>query len=193
MNRAIMNKENQIKIKEIAKDIPFLNLEREVFVSADRKEWHSWMLSEEDTTVIAEALCDKGYRKESETAKEIYKELRKQFCGPDGQYRQIIYDCGEGEHLEDIDDLIDWGKYGVEVEEGYHKTVWHKVADGDLPAFYKNVLVAVKRAVKDGDDYIFTTIGKIAPYMIDVVTWDIQGLCFGDEVIAWAELPTYTE
>ena len=59
------------RIKEIAKDIPFLTLDREVFVSLDRKEWHSWMLSEEDTVAIAEVLCDKGYRRESETAKEI--------------------------------------------------------------------------------------------------------------------------
>lgn len=64
----------------------------------------------------AEALYNAGYRKESETAKEIYDELHKQFCGADGQYRQIIYDCGEGERLEDIEDLIDWKKYGVEIE-----------------------------------------------------------------------------
>lgn len=65
------------RIKEIAKDIPFLELDREVFVSSDRKEWHSWMLSEEDTVAIAEALCDKGYRRESETAKEIIDEIKR--------------------------------------------------------------------------------------------------------------------
>ena len=74
-----MNDEKQIKIKEIAKDIPFLNLEREVFVSLDRKEKHSWMLSEEDTVVIAEALYDKGYRKESEIVKELLTKIRREF------------------------------------------------------------------------------------------------------------------
>lgn len=43
-----MSKEE--RIKEIAKNIPFLTLDREVFVSSDRKEWHNWMLSEEDTS-----------------------------------------------------------------------------------------------------------------------------------------------
>ena len=70
-----MNKEEQ-QVKEIAKDIPFLTLEREVFVSADRKEWHSWMLSEEDTIAIAEVLYNKDYRKESETAREIIDEIK---------------------------------------------------------------------------------------------------------------------
>ena len=70
-----MSKEE--RIKEIAKDIPFLELEREVFVSLDRKEKHSWMLSEEDTIAIAEALYDADYRKESETAKEIIDEIKR--------------------------------------------------------------------------------------------------------------------
>lgn len=76
---------------------------------------------------------------------------------------------------------------------GYHKTVWHKVADGDLPEIYRSVLVAVKRTVKDCDDYIFTTIGNREPYTMDVAIWDIQGLSFSDKIIAWTELPKYKE
>ena len=56
-----MNKEE--RIKEIAKDIPFLELEREVFVSLDRKEKHAWTLSEDDNKQIAQVLIEKGYRK----------------------------------------------------------------------------------------------------------------------------------
>ena len=84
-----MDKEK--RIKEIAKDIPFLELEREVFVSSDRKEKHSWMLSEEDTTVIAEVLYDKGYRKESDTVKEILQKIHNHFkCIGGFRYGKVL-------------------------------------------------------------------------------------------------------
>jgi hypothetical protein len=71
---------------------------------------------------------------------------------------------------------------------------WHKAVDGDLPTIFQTVLIAVRRITNDGDEYIFTTIGRNEPYTTDTVTWNIQGLCgqcFGDEIIAWMELPEY--
>ena len=50
-------------IEEMASDIPFLTLDREVFVSATEKRKVGCTLSEEDNKVIAEELYEKGYRK----------------------------------------------------------------------------------------------------------------------------------
>ena len=50
-------------IEEMAKDIPFLTLDREVFVGATEKKKVGWTLSEEDNKVIAESLIKQNYRK----------------------------------------------------------------------------------------------------------------------------------
>ena len=50
-------------IEEMARDITYLTLDREVFVGANRKELRSWTLSEEDNEIIAKELAKKGYRK----------------------------------------------------------------------------------------------------------------------------------
>ena len=115
------------QIEEMARDIAkkscylYDNCPKEPKHNCISQDPEVMLESSKNYVTIATWLVKEGYRKveevRKETAKEIYKELRKQFCGPDGQYRQIIYDCGEGERLEDIDDLIDWGRYGVEVEE----------------------------------------------------------------------------
>lgn len=47
----------------MAKDIPFLTLDREVFVGATEKKKVGWTLSEEDNKVIAESLIKQNYRK----------------------------------------------------------------------------------------------------------------------------------
>lgn len=69
-------------IEEIAKDIPYLTLDRTVFVSATETKNVSWTLSEEDNKVIAEVLVEQGYRKLAEDsvvlAKEEYDKLLEQ-------------------------------------------------------------------------------------------------------------------
>lgn len=57
-------KDKEKQIEEMAKDLePYIDLKREVFVSATEKKNVSWMLSEEDNKVIAESLVEQGYRK----------------------------------------------------------------------------------------------------------------------------------
>lgn len=56
-----MNKEQQIE--EMARDLPFLTLERDVHISSTNVEKRAWTLSEEDNKIIAEALYNAGYRK----------------------------------------------------------------------------------------------------------------------------------
>lgn len=55
-------------IEEMAKDIPFLTLEREVYISLNDKVKAGWTLSEEDNKIIAEHLIKKDYRKIPENA-----------------------------------------------------------------------------------------------------------------------------
>lgn len=68
-----MTKEQQIE--EMARDLPFLTLERDVHISSTNVEKRAWTLSEEDNKIIAEALYNAGYRKTftSDTQK-AYKE-----------------------------------------------------------------------------------------------------------------------
>ena len=56
-----MNKQQQIE--EMARDLPFLTLERDVHISSTNVEKRAWTLSEEDNKIIAEALYNAGYRK----------------------------------------------------------------------------------------------------------------------------------
>lgn len=68
-------KDKEKQIEEMAKDLePFITLHREVYVSANRKERHAWMLSEEDNEVIAESLVAKGYRKLPEDSVVLSRE-----------------------------------------------------------------------------------------------------------------------
>jgi hypothetical protein len=73
-------KEQEKQIEEMAKDLePFITLHREVYVSANRKEKHGWMLSEEDNKVIAEVLVKQGYRKIDNSvvlSREEYEKLK---------------------------------------------------------------------------------------------------------------------
>lgn len=64
-----MTKEQQIK--EIARDLPFLTLERDVHISSTNVEKRAWTLSEEDNKIIAEALYNAGYRKVSDSEVEL--------------------------------------------------------------------------------------------------------------------------
>lgn len=114
------------QIEKMAKDIPFLTLEREVFVSFDRKEKRGWILSKEDTTAIAEALYNAGY----------------------------------------------------------HKSIWHKVADDDLPKEDHEVIFV--SGTGDHHSGVYVEITN-AFYTEGDIKYNI------DEVIAWTELPKHKE
>lgn len=66
---------------------------------------------------------------------------------------------------------------------GYCKTVWHKVADEDLPPLEQEVFCYTKKHK--------CTVGKL----VLTNTWDLQNNshCYEsiDTVIAWTELPKY--
>ena len=67
-------------IKEMAKDIPFLTLDREVFVGATEKRKVGWTLSEEDNKVIAEELYNTGYRKIPEGSVVLDRHEYQRYC-----------------------------------------------------------------------------------------------------------------
>ena len=69
-------------------------------------------------------------------------------------------------------------------KQGYHKTIWHKVSDGDLPKKYKEVLLL-------GKDYNY----YIGSYAKDDESFhtDIGFDMDKNEVIAWTELSKYEE
>ena len=70
------------------------------------------------------------------------------------------------------------------VEEGYHKTIWHKVVDGDLPKDDRSI-----RWLDKGNCYIE------GYYDTDTEKFviDCDNYFYKDEVIAWTELPEYKE
>lgn len=74
-------KDKEKQINEMANDIPYLTLSRQVFVSMTEMKNVGWTLSEEDNKVIAEALVEKGWVKIPEDSvvlsKEEYKKLQK--------------------------------------------------------------------------------------------------------------------
>lgn len=67
---------------------------------------------------------------------------------------------------------------------GYHKIVWHKIADGDLPADNQEI-----RWVDNTNNYYNGFYdSNDQQFRADV------GCYFNeDEVVAWTELPTYEE
>ena len=68
-------------------------------------------------------------------------------------------------------------------DAGYHKTVWHKIADGDLPEYAGPYLVVC------GDE-------SLPEYDVDFYEnfWDGKRWVHNEgRVIAWTELPTYEE
>lgn len=67
---------------------------------------------------------------------------------------------------------------------GYHKTVWHKVSDGDLPEEYNEVRFITDTGYYHNGCYVKV---KNAFYYDGDIKYNL------DEVIAWTELPTYEE
>lgn len=70
---------------------------------------------------------------------------------------------------------------------GYHKTTWHKVADGDLPKEKQNVLIAFK-------GFQTNKIVVISGFYLngDFMNENSSKIR-KDHIIAWTELPEYKE
>lgn len=71
------------------------------------------------------------------------------------------------------------------IDKGYHRTIWHKVTEGDLPkndslvlAFYKPGYYSTKLYLKNADGEGW---------------WYGKSKCKTEDIIAWTELPTYVE
>lgn len=75
------------EIEEMARDLPFLTLERDVHISSTNVEKRAWTLSEEDNKIIAEALYNAGYRKISED--NICEAVEKPVNTPKKKYESI--------------------------------------------------------------------------------------------------------
>ena len=96
----------------------------------------------------------------------------------------IIQSTGYNEHL----DGYAYGCLGDDVSEelynaGYHKTIWHKVADGDLPEYAGLYLVVC------GDE-------SLPEYDVDFYENHKDGKRWvhnEGRVIVWTELPTYKD
>ena len=75
-------KDKEKQIEEMANDIPYLTLSRQVFVNMTEMKKVGWTLSEEDNKVIAEVLVKQGYRKLPENSvvlsKEEYEKITKE-------------------------------------------------------------------------------------------------------------------
>ena len=75
------------EIEEMARDLPFLTLERDVHISSTNVEKRAWTLSEEDNKIIAEALYNADYRKISED--NICEAVEKPVNTPKRKYESI--------------------------------------------------------------------------------------------------------
>ena len=73
-------KDKEKQIEEMAKDITYLTLDREVFVSATNTKKVGWTLSEEGNKLISETLISKGWTKLPEDSivisREEYNDLK---------------------------------------------------------------------------------------------------------------------
>ena len=73
------------------------------------------------------------------------------------------------------------------IKAGYHKTIWHKVADGDLPK--KTTLYLCKMIYNEIDKYEYKVL-----LFNTVYGFYYNGLLINNnKVIAWTELPKYKE
>lgn len=79
------------------------------------------------------------------------------------------------------------------VEEGYHKTIWHKVADGDLPENHKRILLEIKKEYFNDEGYIVRQVVGSRHIFDNKVEWWTDTDDRNFEVIAWTELPAYKE
>lgn len=116
---------------------------------------------------IAIKLYNAGYRKIDQTYEQLQEENARLY-----------------KMKRDLEDYIieqGWQEY---VGEETPKTVWHKVADGDLPKFINDLIIAIKC----NDGVIRTVAGNYRLEQFNVS--DLGEIDIG-KVIAWAELPEY--
>lgn len=110
--------------------------------------------------------------------KEI-EEMTKSYCDRTVECKKCdrYYECDLTEICEAIYDA------------GYRKQVWHKVADGDLPAQLKDVLCVTEDIYKDK----MITVGCITNNNLWFLECDRERWHNIEDVIAWTELPEYKE
>ena len=114
------------------------------------------------------------------TDKEHIEEMAKIAC-PFHYDEKMCFD----EHCNDT------GCWALPIAEelynaGYHKAIWHKVADGDLPKDYEHWFLTVN----DNGYYEVANFNKNGDF------WVYDDYCHKyvlSGIIAWTELPKYKE
>ena len=105
------------QIEEMAKDIPYLTLDREVFVGATEKRIVGWTLSEEDNKMIAKALIEQGYRKITENEVVISKK----------EYEKITKELVTEQRVKEIAQEF-FGKVRKETaREIFNQIIWYAI------------------------------------------------------------------
>lgn len=112
------------------------------------------------------------------------------------EMQQIIID-------RDILDPDGWGETKINYEsneiakclfeEGYHKTIWHKVADGDLPEYNEYVL----GIFAEHNTPTVCRLTKVERLNYQGDMWDMDydedEYHLLAEIVAWTEIPEYKE
>ena len=90
----------------------------------------------------------------------------------------------------DLDDCKYYSYASKFFSKGYHKTIWHKVADGDLPTHQgqKVWLCTISEDYFMANYYDDTEVG--GKRFFEVAS---EGRIILSNVLAWAELPQYEE
>lgn len=133
----------QEMIEEMANDIPYLTLDRTVFVGATETKNVSWTLSEEDNKLISKELISKGWIKPPKDSvvlsKEEYKELKHY---EDEMYRlQGVVDQLTNEGWDILDEKEE------KIRQSERKETVEKFVN-DLP---KNIEKYLKENLKEND------------------------------------------
>ena len=148
-------KDKEKRIEEIAKDIPYLTLDRTVFVGATETKNVSWMLSEEDNRLIAESLTEKGYQKIPEGSVMISKEEYE-------EYKKVV--DGKAIMVENITDLNKLVQFPIE----YDSKIFDDIAE------FGNYIQ--EQASKETTEKIITKIKQFLSHVETVVDADKYSL-----------------
>ena len=98
--------------------------------------------------------------------------------------------CKECIHYHDATRCSYWDSVEAFINEGYHKTIWHKVADGDLPKQENGNVIAMPVQACYKNEMGIKVNG---PCYFFFITGNFRELNSGKtlDVIAWTELPIY--
>lgn len=108
-------------------------------------------------------------------------EIRRMICGVCG----VQDDCT----LDNVEPCVACKELAEALyNAGYRKTVWHKVADGDLPNDKRDIVLYFEL----GDQIRSTASGYYDICVSNFVVYDF-GAVRNQDVIAWTELPRYEE